>query len=106
MESIRSIVRRKVEEKITNDKDIFVEEIFILLEPHLDKTVIEMQREIPSIPGDSDPEWNQDVSAFTAEAIHRLLDKFFILAKQDASLNKFMFPIMLYLRKARHDRRK
>ena len=99
MESIRSLIRGKIEEKSAKDEEVFVEEIKELLKPHLRGVYNDMHAE-------SGKEVSNEEQYATEETIHRLLHKFFNLAKQDASLNKFMFPIMMYLRKARNDRKK
>lgn len=99
MESFRSLIGMKTNTG-ASDEEIFIEEITLLLEPHLDNTIQEFRRELADTGGfyiGTNDEFVKDMNK-------RLLSKFFKLAKTDSGLNKFMIPIMMYLRSARMKR--
>lgn len=94
MESFRALIGRKKE--TVSDEEVFVEEIRELLKPHLQAVYVEMGNDGLTI---------TNIEQYTTEeALQRLLKKFFNLAKTDNGLNKFMIPIMMYLRSARMKR--
>lgn len=97
MESFRALVGMKPKSGAT-DEDIFIEEITVLLEPHLKATVEEMELELAASTA------TLTADEHTKLVLQRLLKKFFALAKTDSGLNKFMIPIMMYLRSARMKR--
>lgn len=100
MESFRSMIGMKPK-STTTDEEIFVEEIMLLLKPHLEQVKLELLQEQRVTYGDDLTEsegWTEE------EIMQRLLKKFFVLAKTDSGLNKFMIPIMMYLRSARMKR--
>jgi hypothetical protein len=97
MESVRSLIHRVTTPKESpDDKQIFTEEIAALIEPHMQAALRKYWDE------------TQEDTSYKAHrrVIQILLADFFELAKTDNGLNKFMFPIMMYLRKARNERMK
>lgn len=98
MESIRSLTGLKPR---ATDEEIFVEEIMLLLTPHLIATVNEMENETGQVLLAT--QITAKIVAIQA-VIQRLLSKFFKLAQTDKGLSKFMIPIMMYLRSARMKR--
>lgn len=99
MESIRALVGMKSKTG-ASDEEIFTEEITLLLEPHMDVTMQEFRTELQESGGI----YLGTSEEFFKEINRRLLKKFFALAKTDTGLNKFMIPIMMYLRSARMKR--
>jgi hypothetical protein len=99
MESLRALVGMKPKDT-ASDEQVFVEELFHLLEPHVHAAVLAQGQE----------EINTGIALDREEELSdiqlRLLQSFFMFAKTDPGLSKFMFPIMMYLRKARADRQK
>lgn len=76
-----------------DDRTVFIEETLKLLEPHVEEELRSLFR-------------NEEIEALGKldefRLLHKkLLGRFFDLAKSEAALNKFMFPIMMYLRNAR-----
>jgi hypothetical protein len=100
MESFRSLIGMKPKEPKATDEEIFTEEITFLLEPHLNATVEELRNEIAETGGI----YMGTSDDYVRLINRRLLKKFFKLAQTDSGLNKFMIPIMMYLRSARMKR--
>lgn len=99
MESFRSLIN-KVGKAIvpTSDEEVFVQELEELLRPHVKTALDELNEDFRSQILDGDEKLRY---------LHQiLLRRFFAFAKKDPGLGKFMFPIMMYLRKARRERLK
>ena len=96
MESLRALVGMKPKDT-ASDETVFVEELGELLKPHVLEV---LKKDFNMVEGED------NTVIFMARLHERLLKRFFAFAKTDPGLGKFMFPIMMYLRKARADRQK
>lgn len=79
-----------------DDRVVFVEETHKLLQPHVEDVL-----KTEGLDRGCDLTTEEDVREVFDRVHIKMLGRFYDLAKTEPALNKFMFPIMMYLRSSR-----